>query len=475
MPDSLITKHRSALLLILYLVVLFNIFWSPTGSFVGTPKYWWDESFAIETARTILEIGRIDVTVAPNTPSNIAVALNANGFPLTLPLAGIFSIFGISLLVARVYMIFWIIGVLVMLFYTIKNFFDWESAWWGTLLVATFAPFYANGKTVTGDMPGIFFFLLGILLVGIQKKYTLGGVAFGLAFAAKTSLFHMVFPAIAIALVITERYGAWKPLIRVTLGSSVVVAAWLLLLLPHPYSLANLSPAIEFYKHPISKASVLQALPESLSIFFSTTILYVILLTVITIAAFLRKPALSKETRIFLAFIASYILLQSIVFVRSPGWYRYLLGVEMVLLTLLFPALMRLRSRTEVSKKTIALGLTVLVAFQSGHYLFFSNIFSRQNPTQVSNILNELLVKEPGSTIGFIDAPTEAALIPGNRKYHYLRVGGGTYAGVHPLTLPPALQPTYIYTTNAKAAASLTESYERITATDGVTLYRKKQ
>jgi len=474
MPDSIIKKQRPLLLSILCIVVLFHAFWSPAGNFVGTPKYWWDESFAIETARTILEIGRIDVTIAPNTPSDIAVALNANGFPLTLPLAGIFSIFGISLLVARVYMIFWLIGALVMLFYTIKNFFDWESAWWGTLLVATFAPFYANGKTVTGDMPGIFFFLLGILLIGMQKKYTLGGVALGLAFAAKTSLFHMVFPAIAIALVITERYDAWKPLIRVTLGSSVVVATWLLLLLPFPYSLANLAPAIEFYKHPISKTSVLQGLPASANIFFSTTILYVMLLATIALVAFLRKPLLPKEIRIFVVFIASYTLLQSIVFLRSPGWFRYLLGVEILLLALLFPALIRIGSSIGASKKIITLALAALAVFQSGHYLFFSNIFSRQNPTQVSNILNELLVKEPGSIIGFIDAPTEAALTPGNRKYHYLRIGGDTYAGVHPLTLPPALQPTYIYTTNAKAAASLTESYERITATDGVVLYRKK-
>ena len=144
---------------------LFCSLWSPKGDFTATPKYWWDESFTIEIARTILETGKIDVTVAPNTPSHSALTVNANGFPLSLPLAGFFHLFGIGLFQARIYMIIWILATVTLLFFFLRDLFGAPLALSGTLLVATFASFYANGRTATGDIQGFFFLITGLWII----------------------------------------------------------------------------------------------------------------------------------------------------------------------------------------------------------------------------------------------------------------------------------------------------------------------
>ena len=162
-------KNKS--LWILLLGMLFLATWSPTGTFVEFPKYWHDEAFALEQARTFLELGRLDFTVAPYKPSGMAIAMSANGPPLSIPLAGVFSLFGIGLLQARVYMLFWLVAVTIAVYLFLKKTFDTPSAVVGTLLMATFASFYANGRTATGDIPGLFFAVTALYFFVHKQQY----------------------------------------------------------------------------------------------------------------------------------------------------------------------------------------------------------------------------------------------------------------------------------------------------------------
>src|SRR3989338_9134521 len=144
MRETIIRYWRGLTLSFIFLLTLFFSLWSPQESFIATPKYWWDEAFTVETARTFSETGRLDFTVAPNTPSDKAIALNANGFPMRIPLAGVFSVFGVGVTQARIYMIVWIFLVVSLTYLFLKRFFDTPTALLGTLLVATFSSFYAN-------------------------------------------------------------------------------------------------------------------------------------------------------------------------------------------------------------------------------------------------------------------------------------------------------------------------------------------
>lgn len=445
--------------------------WSPIGYFSGTPKYWWDESFTVEIARTFLEIRKIDITVAPRSPSNIAVALNANGFPLSLPLAGFFSLFGIGVLQARVFMLMLLITAVFVIFSVLKKFFDRESAILGGILVATFASFYANGRTATGDIPGFILMLLGLFYILKKEFYFTGGILLGLAAVTKTSLYHMVFPAITLVFIFLYGKHFWKGTIKVASGSILIGALWLLLLLPRPYNLADIYPAVDFYRNPINKPSLLDRFPASLTeILSQSTIIYFLILAGIIVLAYFKSREDDEAKRGFFLFAFFYALFQLVVFLRSPGWNRYLLGIELLTLILLYPALKNLLGK----QKYVIPAVLSLALLQGIHYFTFPDFFSNPGPEVAEVAINKELARNPLSTIGFVNHPMMASLVHGDRKYQLVRVGGNTYAGANPLDLPPEKMPTYMYNFDDEHRAVIEKYYYPITLDMGIQIYRKK-
>ncbi|MDA1334860.1 MAG: glycosyltransferase family 39 protein [bacterium] len=416
--------------------------WSPSGHFTGTPKYWWDESFTIENARTLLETGgRPDFTVAPNTPSMMPALVHANGFPLVLSTAAFFSIFDVGLTQARVFMILWILATSISLFFILKSFFDKQAAYAGTLLVTTFASFYANGRTLTGDIPGFFFLLWGLWLIIEKKYYLFGGVILGLAAVTKISVFHMILPAIGIAILIIKKADGIKPLLKIATGSILVGIIWWLLMFPHPLNISEISETLSFFKEPYHKASMIDRLPNSLVEFtLSSTAIYFAILASLIIYS-IKKYSLSDKEKILFVFSGIYILLQFYVFFKSPGWNRYLIVSELLILMLLYPSLTRIIK----NKRIISISVTFLLSMQIVQYLYFSNIFSLESPTRNAYAINNLLEREPDSTIGFINNPMDAALVASSRKYQTVHVGGKTFIGKNPLDYSESELPTYIF------------------------------
>jgi hypothetical protein len=448
---------------ILLLGVLFLSVWSPTGNFVEFPKYWWDEAFSIEQARTLIELGRLDMTIAPNTPSAKAITFSSNGPPLSLPLAGIFSLFGIGIFQARVYMLFWIIATIIAIYIFLKKTFNTQSAIAGTLLVATFASFYANGRTATGDIPGLFFFITALYVFIHKRNYFWSGVLFALTAITKTSVFHMALPAAGIALLYTEGKNFFSPAFRFGLGALIIILAWFALLLPYPYSLSDITPLIEFYRNPTHKLSVLEQFTNNIpAILYSSTIIYFAAITIVILYALWKiKNELPSPQRITYLFFVFYAFLQTIVFLRSPGWLRYLIAFEVFALALLYPSLHAIAPFKKISSGMIGL----LALFQLTHYLFYSDILPRADITPHVTAINQLLEENPGSAIGFVDNPMLAAFIPGSRKYQYIRVGGDTYIGIPFENFPFTSRPVFL----EKPA----DGYEPIPLADESVIYRK--
>lgn len=456
---------------ILLLVLFFLATWSPTGTFVEFPKYWHDEAFAMEQARTFLELGRLDFIVAPNTPSGMAIALSANGPPLSIPLAGVFYLFGIGLLQARVYMLFWLIAVTIAVYLFLKKTFDTPSAVAGTLLMATFASFYANGRTATGDIPGLFFCVIALYFFVHKRQYAWSGIFFALAAVTKTSAFHMALPAAGIVLLFFEKKLFFLPAIRFGTGALLVILMWFLILLPYPYSLSDLTPLIEFYQNPTHKASLLEQFSGGIpSLLFSSTIGYFGILALIVFVAFFksRRTMSDAQKRVYV-FVATYAVLQAIVFLRSPGWIRYLVALEIFILMLLFPALSALAPSKKISYALVGF----LAGFQFAHYLSFSNILPRADITPHVAALNQLLDEHTGSTIGFIDNLMTSAFIPSSKKFNYIHFGGST-AGAHPFTLPQEEWPDFMDSIGPEYAHIQEYFYEPFYLSDGEIVFRKK-
>ena len=192
---------RWLLIIILVFVIIFCF-----SNLTSRPKLWFDEGLNMELAHNFLMFGKLDVSTAPGVFTGAAYAIGTNGFPLTIPLSVVYSIFGFGFEQTRIYMLCWIIAVLLSLYYVIKYFFGNKKALITVALVATFAPFYGNGLTAFGEIPGFFFLIWGLfLLVKTQPRYLQNGLFFGLASASEGALYLLLFPSFLVFLFFADR------------------------------------------------------------------------------------------------------------------------------------------------------------------------------------------------------------------------------------------------------------------------------
>src|SRR3989338_10109557 len=135
------------------------------------PRLWADEAKSIELALNFERFGMLDMQTAPGELSGIPHLLQSTGYPVTAPLAGIFSLFGFSMTVARTYMLFWMIAALCGIFFFLRRLFGVREAIFAIALIATFASFHDNARTVVGEIPGFLFMIIGLWVLLFHFQY----------------------------------------------------------------------------------------------------------------------------------------------------------------------------------------------------------------------------------------------------------------------------------------------------------------
>src|SRR3989344_8136767 len=92
------------------------------------PHLWADEAKSIELARNFLDYGKLEIQTAPGEFTGFPQILQSTGYPVTVPLAFVFKFFGIGLMQARIYMLFWMALFLIASFVFLRKLFgDWEA------------------------------------------------------------------------------------------------------------------------------------------------------------------------------------------------------------------------------------------------------------------------------------------------------------------------------------------------------------
>ncbi len=447
--------------------------WSPLGDFIATPKFWRDEAIPFEIARTFSELGKLDVVVAPGQVDGRPYLTHATGFPLTIPLAGVFEVFGVGVRQARIFMIAWILAAIWFLIFFLRTFWGEREAFAGALLISTFAPFYANGRTFTGEIPGFLFLLVSLLLIYKRKNYFWGGFALALAAVTKPSVFLLVFPALFLEFLWAERKNFWRPLLRIAAGSLPMLLVWLYIILPNPFSLQSLANMIDLYRHPFNEPSMLTHPWQAVKYLFThSTILYFGFLAALIAWAY-RRGAFQDEKRRVVNFMFVYGVFSIMYFLRSPGWFRYLLISELFALMLVLPSFEEI---FEDAKRAAVFFIGVLVVVQSGNYFFFSNIPSGLQSIRTAEALNrELSSRAEDATVGIIYNSPVAALIASNRKYQIATIGGRETYGIHPLSLPEDKLPLYLVGYNGEYKETFGRFYELYDDLEGgQKIYKKK-
>src|SRR5206468_2314742 len=151
--------------------------------------------------------------------------LQSTGYPVTVPLALLFKIFGYHFTLARLYMLAWLTAAVLAAFLIARKFFDRYLAVFSLLLITTFASFYGSGRTVVGDIPGFLFFLGGLSAWLRYKNRYLAGLLWGVAVVAKPSLFGLIIPAITLVLLLEPRQF-FKNISQVAIGMLPAGLVW---------------------------------------------------------------------------------------------------------------------------------------------------------------------------------------------------------------------------------------------------------
>lgn len=452
MPEFL-RKYKNYLFLtaIILAVSIFSL-----TTLTTKPKLWTDESMSIELARNFLNYGRLNFMAAPGEFFDAPFLLQSTGYTMTAPLALFFKIFGFGLVQARFFALMLMLSCLILIYWLTKKFFGVSSAFWAVLLTATFAPFYANGRCVTGEITGFIFLLFGLYLLFEKEKFFWSGCLIGLAVVTKPSIYLYSLLAVLAVFLLSGR-GFWRKTVKFSLGVAPAILLWLVLVLPNFWSAAGWVKIFNFYKNPFGAGSSptqniianLQDWPlNATSIYF--TILFLMILT----AIFLDKKFFVWRKKLFV-FLVVYVGLSFIYFLKSPGWLRYLLAAEILILMVLAPTLQILIDKLAAVKLGrftdffsarrqifFSAAMIFLILIQLVHLLTKADIFYSDESIKIINLLNQ---QAPGKSIGFINSLDVASLVSTEKRYQFVDIMLGLpVLGQDFLTRPAAQLPEII-------------------------------
>jgi len=156
-------------LIIAYLSLLFRL--------DVAPQPWFDEGWVLTIAKNLAEFGHYGKLLngKPIPESLINVGVSTIG-----PISFMFKLFGVGVLQGRMMSVICTIGSLVSLYYLTKTLYSQINAIASVLISIFFTFSWTNavfiGRQALGEMPALFFLLVGFLFLSISWDYYLLGV-----------------------------------------------------------------------------------------------------------------------------------------------------------------------------------------------------------------------------------------------------------------------------------------------------------
>ena len=417
----------------LCVVILFFAVYKLTES----PPVWYDEGIYTQDALNIAWHGASEIQTAPGVFQN-AWGISG-GFPFILPITFSYLLFGPSVLSGRAVMAIFMLLFAIASVTLLYKLYGAKSAIGGLVLLATFPVFYADGKNVIGEVPGLLCMALFLLaLVRIERKkfdvpvpfFFLAGLLAGLC--AVTKPLFLLLP-LAVALVGLAYYKRipWKLgwFVGASLGFVAVLAIHVLIHL-HGISLATV---LGHYSNPygIAGGSLLGTIFSNLLRFVrESSPAYCALVCGIWFVSvawrLYKREHISLAEQIALVF--SLLVLAA--FLRTPGWYRYFFTANVLGLLFLPSAIFSL------GFKRVAIGVVVVLVLIQSYQLLFNSWVADHNNSHTTALLERQFSKiSATSTLFFIDVPETVLFAPHNQYYQYIVDAPGLTYGTDELPL----------------------------------------
>lgn len=408
------------------------------------PDFWFDESIYYQLVNNLASHGKLGISLSPTLTSDISMI--AMGYPVFLPAAAVFKIFGAGVIIIRIVAISFLLGSVIVFFFLSKKWYGTRIALLATALFVMFSPLYGDGKSFLGEVPGLFYFMLGLIFLfeAERKNYVLGklffaGIFLGLAISAKP-IYILIAPALAVSCLIhwrvffTTKHG-WRTVgilaiavcipvviwVVTQFGSTVTSLARIFTHYSNPYYVTNLAPLVFI--------NLKRFITESTPIHF--LILYVLAIWYFISQFRLRRSITNSEITAF-AFI-SFVLF---FYFRTIGWYRNFFPAHAMLFLFTIPgvyAVVASLIRDKFWINRISVAIILLLLFAEIIPLTENALYCKIDAsTAVSPYLQTLDKNKP---VLFYSLPQLAARYQGPLSYQYIKMSDRFQLGQENLAL----------------------------------------
>ncbi len=399
------------------------------------PRTWYDEGIFLEVSKQIAEGNGIKMRSAPDQLES-ATWFTTVGYPVLYPVAAVYALGGRELWVLRLPMAAYVLALAFLgLTYAYVSFGK-RSALVGFLLLVTYAPLYGNGKNILGEIPGLAWMFLALYaLARIQKGarhphwYMAVGLGLGL-FAACKPNYLIALPFLLVPLVAMRKQFARQGIILAAASIFVTVILYYLTgfgdttALKEAYYGYIFSPGTQ----AVTGLSFIELLVKNTFRFVSEpTPAYVFVSMLVWTTAIVWRWR-RHESVLGAEWVAWTLALIAITyFLRSPGFYRYLLPAHILALAHLPYAgiwLTERNSRHARSMKMLfmyALGaIIVLQLYLVGFNSWMARFYSGTRTAELSAFAK---VEEAANhQVLFIQAVEASAFMRGTNYYQYFEV-----------------------------------------------------
>src|SRR5581483_10542629 len=407
--------------------------------FTYTPKPWIDEGLFTEMARNFAFHGVWGIQTSPGNFTLMNVPQVSVGYPVILPVALSLKIFGTGIWQARLPMLVFMFLLAVVFYLFVKKRYGFYNAIISVLLLISFAPSYGDGRPVIGEVPGLFFLVLGAYLLLLfeqggfksKKMAMLSGLAFGVACATKEIYLLGVSGALLISLIFWFKEIRDKKILWWYFAGFIPpILVWVYIQLISSHSLFTFIPSIlHLASNHGSSLSLSATILLNFKRFFteSTPVLFSFLLVSILISFLYRYHKKDQKFSIAECAVLSFIILNWLGYLAGTGWYRYFFPAN-TLLFLLFPGAVYNFSKS-VNKNILLLIPIALIIFQFYYMVFDSKTSLVNNRTQNLEVQTALANIDPTKKVFFYNTAEAIIYLKGDNYGQYFYCDGCNLEG----------------------------------------------
>ncbi len=308
----------------LSLIAVFGFVWG-RQNLLDSPRPWFDEGIYLQVAKNVAQEGLWALRVSPH--QTVGLEYITVGFPVILPVAFSIRIFGASLLAARSVMLAWIVLGILLAGYLGYRMYGRKAGLASASFLASFGPWYANGKNVMGEVPGLVLMMASLIfLTRIEKGERhwwdfFWLTTFACLAAVSKPSFLVLGPAMVLAIAVLLWRGVrltWPIAAAIIVPIVSVFAVWMWT----QFGGFPGSEVLHHYLNPYGLDDVGAVMRDNfLGMLTHVTPLHLLLMSgLIVIAFYLRGWRKIKAVECALSFV---IVLTLFSYLRTAGWYRY--------------------------------------------------------------------------------------------------------------------------------------------------------